>query len=102
MTLASTCFCRCRHQCQNSSFSVLTTPQRAKLFACYSHPNTGYMAAVEQPKQEGYPVRDQDLAHGWPTRYVHINIYGKSHFNVEEVWGRYGLRPLRQPGAAPP
>ena len=87
----------------NSSFSVLATPQREKLFACYSRPNTVYRAAaVEQPKQEGYPVRDQDLAHGWPTRYVHINIYGKSHFNVEEVWGRYGLRPLRQPGAAPP
>jgi len=34
----------------------------------------------------------------WPTRYAHINVYGKYHFNVEEVWGRHELRPLRQPG----
>jgi hypothetical protein len=65
--------------------------------------NTVYMAAaVEQLRREGYPVQEQDLAHVWPTRYVHINVYGKYHFNVEEVWGRHGLRPLRQPGAAIP
>jgi TnpA family transposase len=40
--------------------------------------NTVYMAAVvEQLKQEGYPVQDSDLAHVWPTRYAHINVYGK-------------------------
>jgi len=65
--------------------------------------NTVYMAAaVEQLRREGYPVQDHDLAHVWPTRYAHINVYGKYHFNVEEVWGRSGLRPLRQPGAATP
>jgi TnpA family transposase len=65
--------------------------------------NTVYMAAViEQLKQEGYPVQESDLAHVWPTRYAHINIYGKYHFNVEEGWQRQGLRPLRQPGPAIP
>jgi Tn3 transposase DDE domain len=61
--------------------------------------NTVYMAAaVEQLKQEGYPVYETDLAHIWPTRYAHLNVYGKYHINVEEVRGRKGLRPLRQPG----
>jgi TnpA family transposase len=60
--------------------------------------NTVYMtAAVEQLKQEGYPVDETDLAHVWPTRYAHINVHGKYHFNVEEARGRKGLRPLRQP-----
>jgi TnpA family transposase len=65
--------------------------------------NTVYMAAViAQLKQEGYPVHDSDLPHGWPTRYAHLNVYGKWHFNVEEGWRRHGLRPLRQPGPATP
>jgi Tn3 transposase DDE domain len=55
-------------------------------------------AVVEQLKREGYPVQDGDLAHIWPTRYAHINIYGKYHFNVDEVRRWRGLRPLRQPG----
>ena len=57
-------------------------------------------AVVEQLKQEGYPVQDSDLAHIWPTRYAHINVYGKYHFNVEEAHRRKGLRPLRQSGVA--
>jgi Tn3 transposase DDE domain len=61
--------------------------------------NTVYMAAVvEQLQQEGYPVQEGDLAHIWPTRYAHLNVYGKYHFNLEEALGRQGLRPLRQPG----
>ena len=55
-------------------------------------------AAVEQLKQEGYPLDETDLAHIWPMRYAHLNIYGKYRFNVEETRGRQGLRPLRQPG----
>jgi Tn3 transposase DDE domain-containing protein len=61
--------------------------------------NTVYMAAViEQLKQEGTLVQDSDLAHVGPTRYAHINMYGKYHFNVEEAQGQQGLRPLRSPG----
>jgi len=60
--------------------------------------NTVYMTAViEQLKQEGYPVEESDLAHVWPTRYGHINVHGKYHFNMEEARVRKGLRPLRQP-----
>jgi TnpA family transposase len=61
--------------------------------------NTVYMAAVvEQLKQEGYPVQESDLAHIWPTRYAHMNVYGKYHCNRDEARRRQGLRPLRQPG----
>jgi TnpA family transposase len=63
--------------------------------------NTVYMtAAIEQLKQEGYPVEESDLAHVWPTRYAHVNVHGKYHFNMEEARGRKGLRPLRQPRRA--
>lgn len=61
--------------------------------------NTVYMAAaVEQLKQEGYPLDETDLAHIWPTRYAHLNVYGKYRFDVEEIRRREGLRPLRRPG----
>jgi Tn3 transposase DDE domain len=60
--------------------------------------NTVYMAAaVGQFKREGYPIPETDLAHLWPTRYTHINMYGTYQFNVEEARGRKGLRPLRRP-----
>src|ERR671922_420282 len=55
--------------------------------------NTVYMAAaVAQLKQEGYLLDETDLAHIWPTRYAHLNVYGKYRFNVEEIRGRQGLR----------
>jgi TnpA family transposase len=61
--------------------------------------NTVYMAeAVEQLKREGYPVNENDLPHIWPSRYEHINVYGRYHFNIEEARRRKGLRPLRQSG----
>jgi hypothetical protein len=61
--------------------------------------NTVYiMAVVEQLKQEGYPMQESDLAHLWPTRYNHINVYGRYHFNIEEARGRKGLRFLRPLG----
>jgi hypothetical protein len=61
--------------------------------------NTAYMAeAVEQLKREGYPVNESELAHIWPTRYEHINVYGRYYFNIEEAQRREGLRPLRQSG----
>lgn len=59
--------------------------------------NTVYMAqAVAQLKREGHPVNESDLAHIWPTRDEHINVYGRYHFNIEEARRRVGLRPLRQ------
>jgi TnpA family transposase len=65
--------------------------------------NTVYMAAVvEQLKREGYLVQDSDLARIWPTRYGHVNVYGRYHFNLEEAQRRIGLRPLRQPRSSIP
>ena len=61
--------------------------------------NTVYMAeAIAQLKREGYPVNESDLPHIWPTRYEHINVYGRYHFNIEEAQRREGLRPLRPSG----
>ena len=62
--------------------------------------NTVYMAeAAAQLKREGYPVNESDLAHIWPTRYAHINVYGRYHFNIEEAQEREGVRPLRRTGS---
>src|SRR5215831_3678787 len=61
--------------------------------------NTVYMAeTIAQLKREGYPLNERDLPHSWPTRYEHINVYGRYHFNIEEAQRRKGLRPLRQSG----
>jgi hypothetical protein len=63
--------------------------------------NTVYMAeAVAQLKREGYPVHESDLAHIWPSRYEHINVYGRYHFNIEEAQrrkehDRFGTRAAR-------
>ena len=59
--------------------------------------NTVYMqAAIDQLKQEGEQIEENDIRHIWPTRYEHINVHGKYHFNVDENLSRKGLRPLRQ------
>jgi Tn3 transposase DDE domain len=58
--------------------------------------------AVAQLKHEGYPINESNLAHIWPTRYEHINVYGRYHFNVEEAQRRKGLRPLRRSGSVIP
>src|SRR5262245_775422 len=65
--------------------------------------NTVYMTeAVAQLKREGYPVHESDLAHSWPSRYEHLNVYGRYHFNIEEARRRKGLRHFRNRGATIP
>ena len=60
--------------------------------------NTVYMqAALDQLKNEGYQVKDEDIEHLSPARSAHINVYGKYYFNVEEGLRRKGLRELRKP-----
>jgi TnpA family transposase len=60
--------------------------------------NTVYMAAViEQLRAEGYPVRDEDIAHLSPARFEHLNPYGKYLFDLTHLPHK-GLRPLREPG----
>ena len=58
--------------------------------------NTVYMSeVVEQPRREGRPVHDSDLARVWPARHEHLNVYGRFRFDVETAQRRKGLRPLR-------
>ena len=60
--------------------------------------NTIYIGkAVEQLRQEGYTVDDEDLKHIWPTRHRHINVYGRYLFNIEDIRKLRELRKLRQP-----
>jgi TnpA family transposase len=59
--------------------------------------NTVYMqAALEALREEGYPVKDEDLVHLSPARFAHIHRYGRYHFDVETARSRRGLRPLRR------
>ena len=64
--------------------------------------NTVYMAAViEQLRAEGKTVNEEDIARLWPSRYEHLNPYGKCRFEVEEGLSRTCLRPLRTPSERP-
>jgi hypothetical protein len=57
--------------------------------------NTMYMqTALHALRAEGYPVREEDLRHLWPTRFAHVHRYGKYTFNIEAARTRTGLRPL--------
>ena len=60
--------------------------------------NSVYMGRVLETLQaEGRQVNPQDLKHIWPTRFEHINVYGKYDFNVNLARQRDGLRELRNP-----
>ncbi len=60
--------------------------------------NTIYMqAALEQLKNEGCEINEDDVKHLSPARSEHINMYGKYYFNIEERLQRKGLRELRKP-----
>lgn len=56
---------------------------------------------IQQLKQEGQFPGDEELKHIWPTRYSHINVYGRYHFNQERVGKKQQLRELRQPEFPP-
>jgi hypothetical protein len=65
--------------------------------------NTVYMTEVmQQLEQAGQIIYPEDLAHIWPTRFEHINVYGKCEFNLAEALQRQGLRKLRNPGKLDP
>lgn len=60
--------------------------------------NTRYMQAViDQLKEEGYSINDEDLSHISPCRFDHINKHGHFLFNIEKELNRNGLRPLNNP-----
>jgi TnpA family transposase len=64
--------------------------------------NTVYIEKVVQQlkKEEQFPG-DEQLKHIWPTRHAHINVYGRYHFNRDNVGKKHQLRELRQPGFQP-
>jgi TnpA family transposase len=65
--------------------------------------NSVYMAeALQQLEREGYVVDPDDIRYIWPTRFEHINVYGRYEFNLEEARRRDGLRELRNPNAFDP
>ena len=60
--------------------------------------NTIYIdAALGQLRQEGYPVRDEDVARLSPFVHEHINLLGRYSFVVPDEVVRGELRPLRNP-----
>jgi len=64
--------------------------------------NTVYIEKVVQELQdEGYSIDDEDLKQIWPTRYAHINVYGRYHFNKEDIGKKRELRALRSLASTP-
>lgn len=55
-------------------------------------------AAVTQLREDGFDVRDEDVARLSPFVRHHINMLGRYSFQLPELPG--GLRPLRDQGAA--
>lgn len=53
---------------------------------------------IERLRREGRRIDDADLKHLSPTRYEHINVFGRYSFPIEEELKRESLRPLRKPG----
>lgn len=59
--------------------------------------NTVYISAIiDQLRLEGYKVNDEDLKYLSPSRYEHINPYGRYNFDIEKELSRKCLRPLRK------
>ena len=62
--------------------------------------NTLYMeAALQQLRDEGVKVREEDVARLSPLVYHHINFQGRYAFVLAEAVARGELRPLRDPEA---
>ncbi len=60
--------------------------------------NTLYIeATLTQLRQEGYPVRNEDVARLSPLIYEHINLLGRYLFTLPEAVAKGELRPLRDP-----
>lgn len=65
--------------------------------------NSVYRAeALEQMERQEHVVDTESLMHIGPTRFKHVNVYGKYEFNLEEVRHRTGLRELRRPDVLDP
>lgn len=64
---------------------------------CITLWNTAYLDMIlNQLRESGYPVRDEDIARLHPYWYKHINVAGHYSFQAQELGG-LGRRPLRDP-----
>jgi len=62
--------------------------------------NTIYMdAALSELRDEGFGVREDDVARLSPLGHEHINMLGRYAFTLPDPVARGELRPLRRPGA---
>jgi TnpA family transposase len=52
-----------------------------------------YEKILTEMRLEGYPLKKQDLVHLSPTRYGHINPYGRYHFDLEAGANATSLLP---------
>ena len=60
--------------------------------------NTIYIeAALNQLRNEGYQVRDEDVLRLSPLQHEHINMLGRYTFSMPDAVANGGLRPLRIP-----
>ena len=65
--------------------------------------NTIYIEAIlNQLKQEGLEIQDEDVARLSPLIHDHINMFGRYSFVVSESVARGELRPLRNPSEDKP
>lgn len=63
---------------------------------CVTLWNTVYLnAALEQLRADGYPVRDEDIAHLSAYQHQHLNVHGHYSFQLPDLRGH--RRPLRDP-----
>ena len=62
--------------------------------------NTVYIdQVIQQLRQEGHSIGDEDLKYIWPTRHTHINVYGQYHFDKKRLRKKHPLRDLRNPSS---
>jgi hypothetical protein len=63
--------------------------------------NTIYMDAIlTRLRNEGFAVKDEDVARLSPFGHDHINLLGRYSFAVPDAVARGELRPLRRPNEA--
>jgi TnpA family transposase len=64
--------------------------------------NTVYIdKVVQQMRNDGCEITDEDLQSIWPTRQKHLNVYGAYLYEAERIGQKLDLRPLHQPGVQP-
>jgi monomeric isocitrate dehydrogenase len=55
-------------------------------------------AALAELRQQGYLVKDEDVARLSPLQHEHINMLGRYSFSVPDAVAKGALRSLRNPG----